>query len=65
MITAILATILLAFISGPAQEPMSQLTERVFSRAEAQFTALDARLPEDKMPVTFENGEPQNGKLNG
>ena len=65
MITAFLATILLAFISGPAQEPMSQLTERVFSRAEAQFTALDARLPEDKMPVTFENGEPQNGKLNG
>ena len=44
---------------------MSKLTERVFARAEAQFTAMDAALPANRMPVTFEDGEFKDGKLNG
>ena len=65
MKTFLLAALLLAASSCSSPEPMSKLTERVFARAEAQFTALDARLPENKMPVTFENGEIKDGKLNG
>ena len=63
MISVLIAAVVALSACTPA-EPMSRLTERVFERAEAQFTALNARLPEDKMPVTFENGEVKDGKLN-
>ena len=65
MKSVLLAAILFLLSSCSSPEPMSQLTERVFARAEAQFTALDAALPSNRMPVTFENGEFKDGKLNG
>jgi len=43
---------------------LKQNADRVFDRAVVQFTALDARLAPDAMPVTFEKGEVRDGKLN-
>ena len=43
---------------------LEKSADRVFDRAVVQFTALDARLAPDAMPVTFEKGEVRDGKLN-
>lgn len=48
-----------------AAEPMDKLTKRVFERARAQSLVIDQRLAPDKVPVTLENGEVKDGKLNG
>ena len=42
---------------------MENLTERVFELAKAQYTALDARVPDDMMAYTFENGQPRDTRL--
>ena len=59
-----LAAILL-FVSGAASgSSIKKTADRVFERAVVQFTALDARVSPDKMPVTFEKGKVKDGKLN-
>ena len=65
MKSVLLAAFLFASLSCAPQEPMSKLTARVFDTAAAQFTALEAELPADRMPETFENGVLKDGKLNG
>jgi len=64
-----MAIILLAFIilfstACIGSESMDKLTKRVFERAQVQFTALNANVPDNKIPVTFEDGENKFGKLN-
>ena len=61
----LLSAIILLSASCAGRETMDKLTERVFERAKAQFTALNAAVPDNKMPVTFENGENKYGKFSG
>ena len=39
------------------REPMTELTDRVFDRAEVQFKAMDARLADGMFPKSLKNGE--------
>ena len=54
--------ILLVSCCAP-KEPMSELTDRVFALAKTQYTALDARVPDDRMAYSFENGKPKDSKI--
>ena len=58
------AAILLLVSSGASGSSLKKTADRVFERAVVQFTALDARVSPDKMPITFENGKVKDGKLN-
>lgn len=60
-----LAAVLLAVSACSSAEPMEKLADRVFDRARVQYSAMEARIAPDKMPVTFENGAVKDGKLNG
>ncbi len=65
MKTLHLPVLALALLCCSCQEPLSKVTDRVFSLAEAQYKAMDAKLSPNRMPVTFEDGKFKDGKLNG
>ena len=65
MLYFLLSLALLLTTSCTGSEPMDKVAERVFERAQVQLTALYNSTPEDKMPVTFENGKNKFGKFNG
>ena len=58
-----ICTALLVAAGLCAKEPMTDLTKRVFDLAKTQFTAMDARLAADRMPVSFEDGKVKDGKI--
>ena len=43
---------------------LKKTADLVFERAVVQFTALDARLSPEQMPITFNKGKVKDGKLN-
>ena len=48
---------------GPQQESMEQLTQRVFSSAKVQLSAMSERVAENAVPVTFEHGAVKDTKI--
>ena len=56
---------ILLFAAGCVSvNPVKQTADRVFEEAVTQFTALDARLSPEQMPITFEDGRAKDGPLN-
>lgn len=56
---------ILLFAAGCVSvNPVKQTADRVFEEAVTQFTALDARLSPEQMPITFEDGRAKDGLLN-
>ena len=56
---------ILLFAAGCVSvNPVKQTADRVFDEAVTQFTALDARLSPEQMPITFEAGRAKDGPLN-
>ena len=64
MKSLIIAAILLLIPGCNSGKSIKKTADMVFERAVAQFTALDARLSPEQMPITFDNGQVKDGKLN-
>ena len=64
MKSLLFAAFLLLIPACTSGSSVKKTADLVFERAVVQFTALDARLSPEQMPITFDNGKVKDGKLN-